>query len=662
MAANPLGMRRRAILAAVTLLAALLPLLGQAQAADPPTHETGYIPVAAGTLDEAQLHYKVTVPDPAVWGAGPYPTVIDYSGYLPALQGYDGLARRFRDAGYAVVGLNIRGSACSSGKFDYFEPRQSVDGVEALNWLADRPWSNGRFAMVGKSYPGITQLFVASARAIAGDGPRTQTWIDGVLRDHLAAIVPGAVFADLYRDVPYPGGIQNVAFAGGWSASRAYEGFVVGPEAVGSGKADQQCLINQAQHAANPPFNPFVQALQPQNNFDSDFFRSRSPFWFADQIDTPTFLIESWQDEQVGSRAMHILERLKPGLPWKFLGTNGDHGEYYGSAVFPHILRFLSYHLKGVVPAGEERSVTVPPADAKPKQKPHPKDATPTIRPETFDEALARYVAEDRVIINWETGAGGDRVPAWTQTYATWPVPSLTADRLYARPDGTLSEDKPVPSGRFDYRYTPGVGSQERGGYKLKEVPASSWDEKPPAGTFASFTTSALTEDKVLLGTASVDLFLSSTAPDTDLEVTVSEIRSDRKEVFVQQGWLRASHRTEDPKLSTELRPFQTHQAVQSAALVPTIPSKLRVEVFPFGHVFRAGSQVRITIAAPHVKPDLWGFTLLPIPAINSIHTGGQYASSVALPLVAGQRAQVAALPACGGISVLRNQPCRPAD
>ncbi len=656
-------MRRRAVLAALALLAGLVPLLGVAQA-DPPTHVTGYIPVAAGTLDEAELHYKVMLPDPAKFGDGPFPAVIDYSGYVPALNVYDGLDDKFIELGYAVVGLNIRGSACSSGKFDYFEPRQSIDGVEAIDWLADQEWSNGRFGMVGKSYPGITQLFVAGARAIPGDGPRTQEWVDGVLADHLAAIVPGHVFADLYRDVPYPGGIQNVTFAGGWSAQRVYEGYAAGPEAYANGDADEQCLANQAQHALNPPFNPFVQALQPQNTFDSDFFHERSPFWWAHQIETPTFLIESWQDEQVGSRGTEILERLRPGLPWKFLGTNGDHGEYYGPDVFPHIVRFLDYHLRGVVPAGESKTVTetrtTSTPELMPNGKPHPVKKTETIetvtRPETFAEARARYVAEDRVIVNWEANA--ERRAAWTTTHETWPVPELRADRLYATADGGLVKDKPVIPGGVDYVYSPELGSQERGGYTVAEEPAASWDDRPADGMSAAFTTAPLTEDKVLLGTASIDLRLSSTAPDTDLEITLSEVRPDGQEVFVQQGWLRASHRAEDPELSTELRPFQTHQATDAAPLVPGVPTALRAEIFPFGHVFRAGSQVRVTVAAPHVHPDLWGFTALPVPAVNTIHTGGLTASSVALPLVSGATAQ-AGYPACGDVHELRNQPCR---
>ena len=669
-------MRRRAVLAAVALLAGLVPLLGIAQA-DPPTHASGYIPVAVGTADEAQLHYKVMLPDPARFGPGPYPAVIDYSGYMPAINVYDGLDDRFIEQGYAVVGINMRGSGCSSGTFDYFEPRQSLDGVEAIDWLAEQDWSNGRFGMVGKSYPGITQLFVAGAKPVERVTPlvpvpepgetRTQEWIDNVLEDHLAAIVPGHVFADLYRDVPYPGGIQNVTFAGGWSAQRVNEGYVVGPQAYAEGTVDEQCLQNQAQHAANPPFNPFVQALQPQNNFDNEFFKERSPFWFADEIETPMMLVQSWQDEQVGSRAAHLLERVPETTPWKFVATNGDHGEYYGPDVFPHITRFLEYYLKGRVPAGEQREVTetrtVSAPVVLPNGRPHPTKTTTTTetvtRPETLAEAVARFEAEDDVIVNWEVN--GSRRAAWTSTYDTWPPSGMTPDRLFAGADGTLSPTKPAASGTSSYVYAPEVGSQERGGYDIAGEPAASWDDKPPAGTSASFTTAPLTEDKVVLGSASLDLFLSSTAPDTDLEVTLSEVRPDGKEVFVQQGWLRASHAKLDPALSTPTRPFQTHLATDVMPLVPSVPSQLRVEIFPFGHVFREGSKVRITVAAPHVHPDLWGFTALPTPAQNTIHTGGTTASSLVLPLIPAETAQ-AGYPACGGISVLRNQPCRTAS
>ena len=44
---------------------------------------------------------------------------------------------------------------------------------------------------------------------------------------------------------------------------------------------------------------------------------------------------------------------------------------------------------------------------------------------------------------------------------------------------------------------------------------------------------------------------------DADVEVNLSEVRPDGQEMYVQSGWLRASHRALDPK-STELWPEHT--------------------------------------------------------------------------------------------------------
>jgi hypothetical protein len=86
----------------------------------------------------------------------------------------------------------------------------------------------------------------------------------------------------------------------------------------------------------------------------------------------------------------------------------------------------------------------------------------------------------------------------------------------------------------------------------------------------------------------------------------------------------------------------------------------MRLEIFPFAHAFRAGSKIRLYVEAPHVKPDLWGFALLPIPALNTIETNAAMPSSVAFPLLAGDAAKVTALPGCTNPG-LRNQPCRDA-
>jgi uncharacterized protein len=650
----------------------------------------GYIPVAQNSPTEATtLHYQLILPNKELFGEGPFHAVMDYSGYQPGITIFDSLHRHFLCQGYAVIGLNIRGTGCSGGKFDYFEPRQAEDGRQAIKWFGDHAAElglTGRIAMVGKSYPGITQLFVAGQPMNAGGTP--------AVPDNLVAIVPGAVFGDLYRDVPFPGGIMNVTFAAGWSAGRIYEPFTapfVDHQAIQKG--DQQCIRNAAEHVQNPPFNPFVKATY--NQYDGPLFHERSPWYWADNISMPTFLFETWQDEQVGSRATELIERFNKNLEWRFLGTNGDHGghgDYYGSHVMPKIDEFLRFYLaQEIPPAYQGGTVTepVPQPSPSPSSTPtnpngkpkKPKKNAPapsptaspspstTTRPETYAEALARYEAENPVQINWENGALGERTPAWIKTYASWPPPNQEVWRLHFTAGGKLVDEAPTAPGALSYRYQPG-SSQQRGGYKLTSaVPTvpdthpASWDERPQAGTFLMFESDAFASDKILAGTASVDLWLSSTAPDTDLQTTLTEVRPDGKEVFVQQSWLRASHRKEDAASSTTLRPFHTHRLEDVQALIPGQPAKMRIEIFPFAHPFRAGSKLRLYIEAPHVKPDLWGFALLPTPAQNTIHIGPTQPSSIALPLLNGETvpADAGAYPPCvlTGLSGLRNQPCR---
>ena len=49
--------------------------------------------------------------------------------------------------------------------------------------------------------------------------------------------------------------------------------------------------------------------------------------------------------------------------------------------------------------------------------------------------------------------------------------------------------------------------------------------------------------------------WIKSSAPDVTLQVTISEVRPDGKETFVQNGWLRTTGRKLDRRRSTLLEP-----------------------------------------------------------------------------------------------------------
>ena len=117
-----------------------------------------------------------------------------------------GIAQIATLLGFAVVDVNMRGTGCSGGAFDYFEPLQTLDGYDVIETVAHQPWVlHHKVGMIGISYGGISQLFVA-----ATDPP------------DLAAIAPLSVI-DNTATTLYPGGILNTGFALPWAEDRVHD-------------------------------------------------------------------------------------------------------------------------------------------------------------------------------------------------------------------------------------------------------------------------------------------------------------------------------------------------------------------------------------------------------------------------------------------------------
>jgi uncharacterized protein len=89
------------------------------------------------TRDGTQLAINVHLPS----GDGPYPTLIEYSGYGYAnpAGAQSGISPIANLLGFAVVDVNMRGTGCSGGAFDYFEPLQGLDGYDVIETVARQP-------------------------------------------------------------------------------------------------------------------------------------------------------------------------------------------------------------------------------------------------------------------------------------------------------------------------------------------------------------------------------------------------------------------------------------------------------------------------------------------------------------------------------------------
>src|SRR5690606_15379762 len=111
---------------------------------------------------------------------------------------------------------------------------------------------------------------------------------------------------------------------------------------------------------------------------------------------------------------------------------------------------------------------------------------------------------------------------------------------------------------------------------------------------------------------------------------------------------LRASHRKLDPKLSTEYRPYHTHDTVEPLTPGEVVP--IDVEIWPTSMVYPAGYRLGLTLQGKdferpgepgtlrgsgpflHIDPDDRPVSVF--GGLNTIHTGGARASYLLLPVI----------------------------
>jgi predicted acyl esterase len=618
-----------------------------------------------------------TVPIPGVPSASytaPYPTLIEYSGY-----GYanpagpeNGIAVLANLMGFAVVDVNMRGTGCSSGAFDFFEPLQNLDGYDVIETIAKQPWVLGnKVGMLGISYGGISQLFTAQEQP-AG----------------LAAIAPLSVI-DATATTLYPGGIRNDGFAVAWAEQRQQN---AEPASPGHGQAwatkqieegDQACAANQALHgeAAN-----LMQKIEENATYNPAVADPLDPDTFVHNIDVPTFMACQFEDEQTGGHCANLVKHFTGTSRKWFTFTNGAHIDSLDPATYNRMYDFLELYVakqapivnsavvKAAAPVIYKEAMGLPEGDLV-TLPPDPIQLQPI-----YETALAEFEKLPAVRVLFDNGAGeappggttaaGNPYPGFEQSFSELPIPGTTAKSLYLGSGGTLNEApsavKGIDSYTSDAHATPLTDYSANTGTGGLWGNASQWEYnwvQPPPGDAGSYLSAPLTENAVAVGAGAVKLWVESSTPDVDLQATVSEVSPAGNETFVQDGWLRASERqlttTENnifKQAPTELEPipsFRKNVPMPAGKFVP-----LTIPLYFEGHAYRAGSRIRLTIAAPNGTQPIWSFSNTQPEGTTgnvSIAFAPAKGSSLILPIVPGVSVPTAQ-PACPS---LRNEPCR---
>ena len=618
--------------------------------------------------DGVELAMTVRLPAGKDIEDGPFPTLIEHSGYGTAAPG-DLVAALFGGSndlptpdtatiigsalapllGYASVSMQMRGSGCSAGAYDLFGLPTTYDGYDAVEAVAAQDWSKGKVGLAGISYSGISQLFMAGTRP-----------------PNLGAITPMSVTTDIYNGTGYPGGIFNSGFGLSWVTDRvddaqpAPEGGQRWAREMITEQGDTRCLDNQKLRLQTlDVFN----LIETNPNRTPLIFDQRAPGRWMKRVDVPVFLTGQYQDEQTGGNFPHALKNLDGNKDVWISMQNGVHNDSISPSTITQWIEFLDIFVAGKVP--EVPGIFVGPGS--PFAALFGSSADPVEQsdyvglPDVAAAESAFRRDNPRVRLLMENGAGpsgaGGLGASWEMDYASWPPRRAKARTWYLGEKGALGNKR--PRGRESARYTADPAARPStnlasGGVNAVQ-PDYSW--APVAdGKGLGFTSAPLARDTVIAGGSSLTGWLKSSAPDTDLQVSLSEVRPDGKETYVQTGWLRASHRKLKKNGRDPLNIIPTHLERDQKALPSNRFAKVRVPIFPVVHAFRAGSKIRVTIMAPGGDRSEWEFnTIDDGSAKNVIQVGGNRPSSLTLPVLKGASAETP-LPA---FNSLRGQPSR---
>jgi len=233
--------------------------------------------------------------------------------------------------GYALVRVDSRGAGWSEGVLDPFQPAETDDAVQWIEWAGVQPWSNGKVGMVGISYYSVMQWRIAERH------PR-----------HLAAIIPWEGFNDLYRDYLRHGGILS-DFAKRWAAiqsttvqygvgGRALRNPVTGVSVAGP-------VTLAADELARNSRDTWKEAAR--RPLCDEWYRARTPD--LSQVTVPLLSCANWGGQGIHPRG-NFNGYLEASSKEKWLEVHGDsHWSLFSTNYGLNIQRrFFDCYLRGI--------------------------------------------------------------------------------------------------------------------------------------------------------------------------------------------------------------------------------------------------------------------------------------------------------------------------
>src|SRR3954471_6538927 len=369
----------------------------------------------------------------------PAPTLVEYSGYGYARPSgpVSGIAALANLMGFTVVDVNMRGTGCSGGSFDFFEPLQSLDGYDVIETVAHQPWvAHNKVGMMGISYGGISQLFTA-----ATDPP------------DLSAIAPFSVI-DQTQTTLYPGGILNTGFAVAWAKERIHDARPASPnggqhwayERIQNG--DQTCASNQALHGESPNL---LAKIRHNQHYKPRVADPLAPITFVKKIKVPVYMACQFTDEQTGGHCPTLAEHMTGTKRKWFTFTNGTHVDSLDPETFNRWSDFLELFVAKQAPITDAAQVqAVGPVVY--QQAMGINGVTMPLDPiqlqPTYASGLAACAQLPQTRVLFDNGAGGstpgEPYPGFEQSFRKFPIPGVKGKSWYLSGRGGLGAKAPA--------------------------------------------------------------------------------------------------------------------------------------------------------------------------------------------------------------------------
>jgi putative CocE/NonD family hydrolase len=466
-----------------------------------------------------------------------------------------GTCMRVAASGYVCVAQDVRGRFSSEGEWYPFK-HESEDGYDTIEWLAHQPWSTGVIGMWGSSYVGATQMLAAIAKP-----------------PHLAGIFPIVTASDYHENWAYQGGAFEQWFNESWTTRLAKDTMDRNLDSIQKSLEWANTLplsnypIFKTEGVANPA--PYFQDWLAHPNYD-DYWKQWSIEADYSRIQVPALHIGAWYDIFLQG-TLRNYRGIKAGSGMEFARNQ------------QRLLVEIGGHAGGGQKIGDV-------------------DFGPNADYDTTGLMIRWY---DFLFKNINNGMEKEKsVRVFTmgtnewRDFDAWPPPDAQTQKMFLHSAGkangsdgvgSVSISAPGPNETADsYAYDPGNPVPTRGGPLCcaQDLILPGPKDQTSIETrhdILIYSTEPLAQNLDVTGPVTIELFVKSSAVDTDFTAKLVDVHPDGYAQNITEGILRMRY------LDSREKPGK---------ITPGQIYKITVDLVATSNVFLAGHRLRLEVSS----------------------------------------------------------------